>query len=214
MKLPELFSRSCRSASNKPRSGTRPGRDEVHRKFLCLPAINADGRGSRAMVLNCTWRRSSRRSVWPYYPEPVDAGNVLLPYTEARSACAADARRRGGRRHQEGAGIRPALRRHRRVRCRAKAARRVTLPAAGAVAGKKAVTDASQEAFAGCVHGRRRHDPVQRMLATNFKTQVRDHWRAGTHSNAHGPKRIPAHPDSQEGDGHDRTAAGDALPAG
>ncbi|MBP6767217.1 MAG: M20 family metallopeptidase [Reyranella sp.] len=84
MKLPELFVQIPPQRIAQASEAARVLGEEVYRKFPFAGTTRPMVEDLGQMVLNRTWRPQLATVGMAGYPEPVDAGNVLLPYTEAK----------------------------------------------------------------------------------------------------------------------------------
>jgi acetylornithine deacetylase/succinyl-diaminopimelate desuccinylase-like protein len=84
MKLPELFVQIPPQRIAQASEAARVLGEEVYRKFPFAGTTKPMVEDLGQMVLNRTWRPQLATTGMAGYPEPVDAGNVLLPYTEAK----------------------------------------------------------------------------------------------------------------------------------
>ena len=218
MKLPELFVQIPPQRIAQASEAARVLGEEVYRKFPFAGTTKPMVEDLGQMVLNRTWRPQLATVGMAGYPEPVDAGNVLLPYTEAKISVRTP----------------PTLDAKEAVKAMKKALE--SDPPYGATvefdAGEggqsgwhapplapwleKAVTDASQEAFGQPVAymGEGGTIPFMGMLGDKFpEDAVRDHRRAGPAFECAWAERVPAHSDGEEGDGGDRADDRGALRA-
>jgi len=84
MKLPELFVQIPPQRIAQASEAARVLGEEVYRKFPFAGTTKPMVEDLGQMVLNRTWRPQLATVGMAGYPEPIDAGNVLLPYTEAK----------------------------------------------------------------------------------------------------------------------------------
>lgn len=195
MKLPELFVQIPPQRIAQASEAARVLGEEVYRKFPFAGTTKPMVEDLGQMVLNRTWRPQLATVGMAGYPEPIDAGNVLLPYTEAkisvRTPPTLDAK-------EAIKAIKKAL--------EADAPYGATVEFDAGEGGQsgwhapplapwleKAVTEASQEAFGKPVAymGEGGTIPFMGMLGEKFpKTQFVITGVLGPHSNAHGPNEF------------------------